>query len=137
MSVDVLKLLADFGLVVLIWLVQLVIYPGFLYFRAENLATWHKKYTSLISYIVGPLMLVQLMLAIYLLITLPTFFNAAGLLMILAIWSTTFLHFVPMHEAVADGELNENLLNDLVHKNWLRTILWTFVFLSSAIQYVL
>ena len=137
MSVDVLKLLADFGLVVLIWLVQLVIYPGFLYFRAENLATWHKKYTSLISYIVGPLMLVQLMLAIYLLITLPTFFNAAGLLMILAIWATTFLHFVPMHEAVADGELNENLLNDLAHKNWLRTILWTFVFLSSAIQYVL
>ena len=52
--------LADFGLLVLIWMVQLVVYPGFKYYQRERLLEWHARYTSRISYIVGPLMLGQL-----------------------------------------------------------------------------
>ena len=51
--------LVDFGLFILIWLTQLVIYPSFTYFREQDLTRWHRKYTRAISYIVMPLMLGQ------------------------------------------------------------------------------
>ena len=49
-----LTLLTDFGLVVLIWIVQLIIYPAFYVVADNNFAAWHKKYMSLISYLVIP-----------------------------------------------------------------------------------
>ncbi|MFT7429007.1 MAG: hypothetical protein ACI9IZ_001504, partial [Nonlabens sp.] len=39
---DLLQLLVDFGLVVLIWIVQLIIYPSFLYYGSKTLNKWHK-----------------------------------------------------------------------------------------------
>jgi len=53
------RLVVDFCLVVLIWLVQLIIYPSFRYMSPEQLAIWHPKYTTLITLVVGPLMLAQ------------------------------------------------------------------------------
>ena len=44
-------LLVDAGLVVLIWMVQLIIYPSFLHYD-NNLVEWHHKYTSRIALIV-------------------------------------------------------------------------------------
>ena len=53
------RIAIDFGLVVLIWLVQLIIYPSFRYMSAEQLAIWHPNYSNLITLFVGPLMLAQ------------------------------------------------------------------------------
>ncbi|MEQ9363414.1 MAG: hypothetical protein RIF32_04185, partial [Leptospirales bacterium] len=55
--------LFHFGLVVLIWLVQLVIYPAFMYADAEQFTDWHRVYTERVSLVVVPLMLGQLVLA--------------------------------------------------------------------------
>ena len=65
MSIAVLRLGIDFGLVVLIWMIQLIVYPSFLHYTTTNLIKWHRKYTPLIGYIVGPLMLLQLGISIY------------------------------------------------------------------------
>jgi len=43
MSIPLIRLLFDFGLLVLIWLVQLVIYPSFLYYEQDNLKRWHEN----------------------------------------------------------------------------------------------
>ena len=58
--IDIIRLLVDFGLLVLIWIIQLIIYPSFLFYRAKELITWHKMYTKAIALIVIPLMLGQL-----------------------------------------------------------------------------
>jgi hypothetical protein len=55
----IIRLLLDFGLVVLIWLVQLVIYPGFKFYSPSNLALWHKIYTGRIGVAVVPMMVWQ------------------------------------------------------------------------------
>ena len=57
-------LLVDIGLVVLIWMVQLIVYPSFTFYSKENLVNWHQKYTARIAVIVIPLMFLQLILVI-------------------------------------------------------------------------
>ncbi len=61
---DLLRLLVDMGLLILTWLVQLVIYPSFLYYDATDLKKWHSIYTGRITFVVLPLMLTQLLVAI-------------------------------------------------------------------------
>lgn len=136
MSVYMLRLLVDFGLVVLIWIVQRIVYPGFLYCSANTLLAWHTKYTSRFSYLVIPLMLGQLSLSVYQAITLSTLYTLVDLVLVLLLWLSTFLQFVPLHIAIAKGKANTKLLNHLVQKNWIRTVLWTVVFVWSSMRYI-
>lgn len=136
MKFEVLGLLVDFGLVVLIWMVQLLVYPSFLYYSKENLIRWHRTYTPAIGYIVGPLMLAQLGLSLYRLSISTTLLPWAHLLLVLALWMITYLQFVPRHQAIAAGTFDQTLLKGLVAKNWLRTALWTLVFLLGLGEYV-
>ena len=57
--------LVDFGMCVVLWLVQLVIYPSFLRVKTSELPTWHKAYTFRVSLVILPLMFGQLLLAIF------------------------------------------------------------------------
>lgn len=129
------KILVDFGLVVLIWIVQRIVYPSFLYYNPTTLLAWHKKYRSRFGYLVIPLMVGQLGLSVYHAITLTTLYTLVDLVLILLLWLSTFLQFVPIHTTIAKGRVNEKLLVTLVRKNWIRTLLWTVVFLCSSMRY--
>lgn len=137
MSMHFIQLLVDFGLVVLIWIIQLIIYPSFLYYKTENLIIWHKNYMPLIGYIVGPLMLLQLALVICLLIRQLSVYNGMSLVLIGIIWIVTFLQFVPIHKDISKGSVTNQLLLSLVKKNWLRTILWTVLFVFNLTVYAI
>ncbi|MFT6745260.1 MAG: hypothetical protein ACJAR8_001821, partial [Bacteroidia bacterium] len=65
MDFDTARLIVDFGLVVLIWMVQLIVYPSFLFYKDTELITWHTKYTPRITKIVAPLMFAQLSLSVF------------------------------------------------------------------------
>ena len=77
------QLIVDFGLLVLIWIVQLIIYPSFLYYKSKNLMVWHQKYTERIAVIVLPLMLMQLAIAIYLVFCQFDITNSIRLIIVL------------------------------------------------------
>lgn len=119
-------LLIDAGLVVLIWMVQLIIYPSFLY-HDNNLVKWHQKYTSRIALIVIPLMMYQLIFALILSISNFTLINSIYGLIVLALWLNTFIVFVPLHNKISNNSFNSKVLQRLISKNWLRTFLWTFL----------
>jgi len=136
MKIELLRILIDFGLFVLIWLVQLIIYPSFKYYHATNLFNWHKTYTSNIAIVVMPLMLGQLIVYGFLLFTQPTNFNIFGFIITVSLWISTFLQFVPLHSTISNREISEKLLNQLVLRNWLRTSLWTILFFSSLFDYI-
>lgn len=123
--------IVDFGLVVLIWIVQLIIYPGFHYYEREALIKWHTRYTVYISYIVMPLMIGQLGLHAYWVFEDFNFVRLAALLMVLAAWAVTFLFAVPLHGNISKGKDMAYSLHSLLKTNWIRTILWTTVFLVS------
>ena len=129
MTIEILRLLFDFGLLVLIWLVQLVIYPGFPYYSVENLLKWHRKYTVGISVVVIPLMFGQLITAILLLVESKTTFTIGSLILISIVWAITFSQFVPMHRKIDAGQSDKKLLKHLVKLNWIRSFLWTLIFI--------
>lgn len=120
------SLLIDAGLVVLIWMVQLIIYPSFKY-HDKNLVKWHNKYTQRIAIIVIPLMLYQLVFALILSITNFTLINIFYTLIVFILWLITFLIFVPLHNKISNNNHSTKDLQQLISKNWFRTFLWTFL----------
>lgn len=127
MDINIIRLLFDAGLFVLIWMVQLIIYPSFPYFEKQNLVKWHKHYTKGLSVIVIPLMFGQLITAIIQLLQLTSIATVTSLFMVSAVWIVTFVQFVPIHNKITKNKASEKLLKQLIHRNWLRTLLWTII----------
>jgi len=126
-------LIVDFGLVVLIWVTQLIVYPGFRYYQSEDLQRWHERYTRQVSYIVIPLMFAQLGLIIHALVTNFSWLRVVIGMMILAVWVSTFTQAVPLHAKIAQGQNLSVNISALIRVNWLRTFLWTGVFLLGLL----
>ena len=130
------KLLIDFGLVVLIWMTQLVVYPSFTHFGESELISWHQKYTAAISIIVMPLMLAQVAIHGYYVFTDFDEIKLAGTIMIGLIWVNTFFFAVPMHNKIGFGQDIIESAHALARINWYRSILWSCVFLTSLLGYL-
>lgn len=133
MTLSDFRLVFDFGLLVLIWIVQVIIYPGFTYYTSTDLYKWHSVYTKRISYVVIPLMLGQLTLGLWEAYCYPSTYTLGSLVLILGVWLLTFTIFVPMHQRIAEGQTESVLLYSLISKNWLRTFLWTLIFVWTWI----
>ena len=122
------RIAVDFGLVVLIWTVQLIIYPGFRYHSPDELAIWHPKYASLITLIVGPLMLAQVNLIGWELFNRFSWLTVATAGLVGLMWASTAFQAVPIHNAIAAGDGSSETLARLVIVNWVRTVGWTVIF---------
>lgn len=133
---SILQLIIDFGMLVLIWLVQLLIYPGFKYFGTKNLIIWHRKYTQNMGLIVGPLMLVQLGLHIYSTIFNFSLLRSFNLILVVFTWVYTFLYFVPLHQKISKGVFIRSDLIDLELNNWWRTLIWSIIFILQLILFL-
>jgi len=127
---DILKLISDTGLLILIWLVQLIIYPSFRHTTIEKLIIWHPIYTTRITTVVLPLMLSQIILS-----GLLVFNNEwrsyyfLDFILVLATWILTFTVFVPLHQKIDNPHTSNKFLfaKKLVQYNWIRTLLWTII----------
>lgn len=137
MEIELLQLLIDFGFAVLIWAVQLIIYPSFKYYSTENLLIWHQLYTKKITFIVLPLMFAQLIITSLHLWQIVNIFTALSMLIVVLLWLLTFIVFVPLHQSIDQDKNDKTTVNKLVKKNKLRTFLWSFLFLVSALNYFL
>ncbi len=122
------RIAVDFGLVVLIWIVQLIIYPSFRYYSPADLAIWHPKYSNLITLIVGPLMLAQVGLLGWELLKRPSWLTGTSAVLVGLMWAATAFGAVPIHNALATGDASPETLARLVSVNWIRTVGWTVVF---------
>ncbi|MEM1002044.1 MAG: hypothetical protein AAGH46_05300 [Bacteroidota bacterium] len=136
MSLDLFRLLIDFGFVILIWAVQLVIYPSFKYYSQENLVNWHQSYTKRVTVIVLPLMIIQLTIAVIQIINIMNLYTILSMILISILWFITFLVFVPLHQKIDSGEAELQTSIKLVRYNWIRTVLWSMVFVISLFQHI-
>ena len=134
MDLELLRFGFDIGLLILIWLVQLVIYPSFPYMDTEAIQKWHLRYTFRISWVVIPLMGGQLLIAIWQLWHTADIERLCNLLLVLLMWGLTFRIFVPLHRKIAEGKVTDSVLNALVAKNWTRTVGWTILAIWSALS---
>ena len=136
MEVNLLGLLVDAGLCVLAWMVQRIVYPGFLEYSPVDLQRWHYKYTPRITGIVAPLMITQLALSVYHVIREPNSLSIWVLMLVLSIWVITFLLFVPIHQRIDKGEADKTMLINLVRLSWFRTLPWTLVLLLDLFNFL-
>ncbi len=136
MDLLIIRLLLDFGMVVLIWMVQLIVYPSFQFYDSQQLERWHKKYTIRLAMIVIPLMLGQLLISITQLFKEIHFNSILYAAAILFLWGITFLIFVPLHHKIGNGKATGKILKKLENYNWIRTIIWALVFLGSFYEMV-
>lgn len=129
MTVDEACRLVSFGLVILIWMVQRIVYPGFAAVVPESFVSWHSRYTRAITWIVGPLMLAQVALLGWLLFDRPTVRLGLAAVAVGAAWMSTIALSVPAHDALQAGGRDADVIRRLVATNWIRTIAWTSAFL--------
>ena len=130
--IDITRLVLDFGLFVLIWMTQLIIYPSFLFYPAKEILAWHERYTKAIAIIVLPLMLGQLSITIFQVFITQNIYTFSSIVLVIFLWGITLLKFAPIHKQISLGKSSHKLLNNLTQSNWVRTVSWTLLFLMSA-----
>ncbi|AUC81102.1 hypothetical protein [Lacinutrix sp. Bg11-31] len=135
MTLEIARVIIDFGLVVLILMVQLLIYPSFKYFTENNLYLWHKRYTKLMAIIVLPLMVTQLILALLVLIKTGGIILIIYFVLVCLTWIATILIFVPLHNRISNRKITNNTISDLIILNWLRVAIWTIIFIISLFNH--
>ena len=101
-----LRTLVDCGMFILIWMVQLIVYPSFCHISDEVLHSWHRTYTQRIGYFVMPMMLTQLILSLLACIYTMTALTALDLGLVVATWVLTAWLSVPLHKALAAGSVD-------------------------------
>jgi predicted cobalt transporter CbtA len=127
-TVLVISTVAAWGMVGVIWMVQLVHYP--LLGRLSELepiaaAVDHQRR---ITWVVGPLMAAEGVTALVLLARRPDSMSAASAwsaatLLGVALLSTVFVQ-VPLHTRLAEGH-DDEVVRSLISTNWVRTAAWT------------
>ena len=134
---DILHMIIDFGLVVLIWLVQWIIYPSFLEIETKRFALWHRSYVVRISIVVFPLMTAQLVLALYRVYASFHSIWLMYLILVLVIWVLTFGRADALHNRLERMPGDDQSKRALIRLNLPRAILWTVCFFLNMTLFVL
>ena len=108
----------------LIWLVQVVHYPSFHHIDQTQFRQFSTFHTQNITYIVMPMMAVELLSSLVLVIRNPDPFNLSMIALLAIIWLSTAFISVPCHNQLAHG-YNAEVVDHLIRTNWIRTIAWT------------
>ena len=128
---EVLRLTLDSALCMLIWLVQIVIYPSFLYVDKQKIKDWHTRYTRKITYFIAPLLFLQTGVIAYQIVLTDLTYIIDGVFLGI-IWINTFFIAVPIHNQVDQAANPEDLFSKLIRVNWWRTLAWSVLFLLSV-----
>ena len=112
----------------LIWTIQLVHYPLFARVGSSAFPAYHADHTTMITWLVGPLMLIELGACAASLVaphpSLPPRVAWFGISCVAIAWATTAFASVPAHEQLRSG-FDPAIHARLVGTNWLRTLAWT------------
>lgn len=123
----ILNLFSTLFLTGLIWTIQIVHYPLFSLVGKSEFIDYHSAHSARISWIVIPLMLIEL-ISTFLHSIYDSFdnkiLNYSGIFFVLVVWFSTFLLSVPEHNILGNG-WNKESIQRLVNTNWVRTIAWT------------
>ena len=115
----------SWGLLILIWLVQMIIYPGLVRIPSNDFVNYHAWYVTRITMVVFPLMIGEIIIAIVLFFLQDNLFYpsfAVGL--VILVWCSTFTFQVPIHKRLQAGK-DDATIKRLVATNWIRTVAWS------------
>lgn len=109
----------------IIWIIQLLVYPGFAFVDQNEFLKMHNRHTSKITWVVAPLMGIELVTAAMLAAQHTNAFYIFNLVAVLALWALTGLVSVPIHNQLAKNAKSQEHIYKLTFTNWPRTLIWT------------
>jgi len=116
------------SLVGLIWTIQVVHYPLMAQVGEARYAEYQRDHMRRITWLVGPLMLSEVGLALGLWMRAATpaeeRLGLLGALLLLIVWGATAVFSVPAHGRLESG-FDPAAHRRLVGSNWIRTAAWT------------
>ena len=126
LSLEQLHLIATSMMVAIIWMVQILHYPSFLFVDKQQYKEFQHFHMKKISYIIVPIMLLELFsgFAILFYIEKAQLSLYASLTLLVLIWVITGLFFTKYHTELSK-KYNRNTILRLIRFNWIRTVLWT------------
>ncbi len=137
MEIDTLyfiQLVCNSYLVSLVLMTQFITYPTLLNIDKDKFSDYHRKYVNNISFIVAPVMLIELLTLFLIAYFSKDFLIIKCLILLLVIWLTTFFIMIPSHNRISKS-FNIKEIKSLINYNWIRTILWSFKLLVIIFLY--
>jgi hypothetical protein len=126
--VAVAQVLGSVGMFGVIWIVQLVHYPLMRFVSGEQFARFETAHRVRISWVVGPLMLIEAVCVLAFLVAppdgMPGWLPWAGAGAEAVAIGTTALVSAPLHERL-NAHFDAATLDRLIATNWIRTVAWT------------
>jgi len=122
------QVVGSVGMFGVIWVMQVVHYPLMRFASGEQFARFETEHQTRISWVVGPLMLIEGVCVLAFLFAppagLPWWLPWAGAgVEAIAIGTTVFVS-APLHGRL-NADFDQATLDRLVATNWIRTIAWT------------
>ena len=121
-------LLATSAMTGLIWFVQIVHYPLFDHVGSDHFDRYEQRHQTLTSFVVGPFMAVEGVIALWLLAAPPGDLGRAlpmaGCIALAVIHSSTIALQVPAHGRLS-AAYDAAVHGRLVRSNWIRTVGWS------------
>ena len=117
------QIFCAFYLTGVIWVIQLIHYPAFAMITEADFAAFHRRHSSVMTVLVGPVMLIELGTAGWLARALewPWVLN---LVSVALPFVSTFALSVPRHDRLGRAT-DPATLRSLVTTNWIRTLSWS------------
>ena len=128
-SLDQIHLIATSMMVAIIWIVQILHYPTFLFINKKQYTDFQQFHMNKISYIIVPIMAVELFsgLGILFIIQKQQISYYVSFALLILIWMITGLLFTKYHSDLSK-KYNEETILQLIRFNWIRTLFWTIRF---------
>ena len=108
----------------IIWVIQLLHYPAFHFINESDYVEFQHFHMQRISFIVVPVMILELFSAFMLVYYLRSNLLILCLIILLFIWLITFVFFTKLHQSLLGG-YDKIIVDKLVQINWSRTVLWS------------
>ena len=120
-----LNVLFNVYLIAISIIVQFIVYPSFNKIL-ESFTEYHKRYTKQIFWIVGPVMILEILTSLLLILNELDIYLIPGLIVLL-LWMLTFIYIVPLHKELSK-QFQTNKHIKLLKLNFVRIILWALKF---------
>ena len=108
----------------IIWVIQLLHYPTFHFIEQSDYVEFQHFHMQRISFIVVPVMIIELLSGFMLVYYFRSNLLILCLIILLVIWSITFVFFTKLHQSLLGG-YDKIIVDKLVQINWSRTVLWS------------
>ena len=120
-----LNVLFNVYLIAISIIIQFIVYPSFNKIL-ESFPEYHCSYKKKIFWIVGPVMILEILTSLLMILNEFDIYIIPGLIVLL-LWMLTFIYIVPLHNQLSK-QFQANKHIKLLKLNFVRTILWALKF---------